>query len=550
MKTSRPVAVDIKKKIISLLGKISIRKNFKKLSVPWKGAVLGLGVFTIILYSIQAYIIFSLGGIRDVLLGGFQLLLLVLGLGLAVSLVIYYLKKLPGIFMLLAFTSYILLVLVFYAHPILSFILPIGVLLSLSLGGAWVFDYIRERKGQVYKFQAKNDLAFILSLCFILGLGLIILIPGQKTLKMLDLVEGEQKSVKSLNLKNPADQGQYPVAYSTYGPENTYRDIFNRDSSLVSRSVDGSAFVKDWSSRRTRTFDFGPDELPLNGHVWYPQVEGQYPQVLIVHGNHPALDYSDMGYEYLGKFLASKGYVVVAIDENFLNLSLYEDMVFVKPLKDENACRAWLLLEHLSLMEEWNNNVKSPLYQKIDLDNIALIGHSRGGEAIAIASIFNKMKGFNEDPEVKFAYNFNIKGLVSLAGVDGQYLPGGEPIVLEDIDYLSLQGSHDMDVSTYRSYNQYDRVKFSGNRDNFKASIYIYGANHGQFNSDWGRNDFLGIGSRVLNDRNLIPREDQEEITKVFLGAFLDTSLKNQRNYVKSFKIRTMQGHGYRRGFI
>ncbi len=96
---------------------------------------------------------------------------------------------------------------------------------------------------------------------------------------------------------------------------------------------------------------------------------------------------------------------------------------------------------------------------------------------------------------------------------------------MRDVNYLTLQGSHDMDVSTHMSYNQYDRVEFSDDSDHFKASLYIYGANHGQFNSGWGRNDGFGFGSKILNEENLIARADQEEITKALVSAFMDDSV-------------------------
>ena len=55
---------------------------------------------------------------------------------------------------------------------------------------------------------------------------------------------------------------------------------------------------------------------------------------MIVHGNHLMTDYSDPGYEYLGNLLASRGYIVVSVDENFLNGSPYDDLFLVSPLKN------------------------------------------------------------------------------------------------------------------------------------------------------------------------------------------------------------------------
>lgn len=70
------------------------------------------------------------------------------------------------------------------------------------------------------------------------------------------------------------------------------------------------------------------------------------------------------------------------------------------------------------------------------------------------------MMSFPENPNRKFDYHFNIKALISFAGVDDQYLPGGETIKLEDVNYLTIQGSHDMNVYTFMSYNQFDRVNY------------------------------------------------------------------------------------------
>ncbi|NLZ66953.1 MAG: hypothetical protein GX910_04810 [Clostridiaceae bacterium] len=44
----------------------------------------------------------------------------------------------------------------------------------------------------------------------------------------------------------------------------------------------------------------------------------------------------------------------------------------------------------------WYETDNSPFYRRVDMGNIGLIGHSRDGEAIAIASLFNKMMSFPE----------------------------------------------------------------------------------------------------------------------------------------------------------
>ncbi len=527
----------MKERIRKFIAKTNPISGFKKLSPAWRGAVLGTLVISSLLFFIQSIILFKDGGAIDVIEGGLQLFFVVIVVAVILTLFIHLTRKLPSFFVFASLVSFVFLVIVFFSHPVVMIALPLLCIISFAIAGSWIYTFVCEkRKGLTRRFKAKKDIPLILSVCLLIFVSVRLIVPGTHSLGMLDLLELENRIVEPLNGSDPSLPGELSVKYLTYGAENTYREIFNQDDSFVTRSVDGSDFVDGWSNRRTRRFGFRPDALPLNGHVWYPAESGSYPLILIVHGNHTALDYSDGGYEYLAELLASRGYVVASVDENFLNMSLYDDRIFLQPLKNDNACRGWLLLEHLSLFEEWNKTESMPLYQKIDMKNIGLIGHSRGGEAIAIALLFNDMKSYPDNPNRVFDYHFNIKALISLASVDRQYLPGGEPIVPKDIDYLVIQGSHDMDISTFMSYNQYDRVRYTEGSGHFKASVYVYGANHGQFNSLWGRNDSLGLGSKILNETVLIPREEQEQITKVLVSAFLDASMKNKTDYVNIFQ--------------
>jgi hypothetical protein len=76
-------------------------------------------------------------------------------------------------------------------------------------------------------------------------------------------------------------------------------------------------------------------------------------------------DFSDPGYEYLGELLASRGFILASLDENFLNGGLFHE-----PPKQQ-AVRGWMLLEHLKLWRTWNATPGNPFYKKVEVDNVA-----------------------------------------------------------------------------------------------------------------------------------------------------------------------------------
>lgn len=330
---------------------------------------------------------------------------------------------------------------------------------------------------------------------------------------------------------DPSQPGPMAVRRLFYGSGTDRRRAEYRDSvTLRTGVVNGTPFIRGADPKllkaRWKYWGFDAKRLPVNGRVWYPDGAGPFPLVLIVHGNHDMRQYSDPGYAYLGELLASRGYILASVDENFLNGNL----------RNENDARGWMLLQHLVAWRRFNGDSASPLFGKVDFTRIALMGHSRGGEAIAVAAAFNRLSRYPDDARVTFNFGFDIRTLVAIAPVDGQYRPADQGTPLTDINYLVLHGAHDSDVSTFMGQRQFQRVRFSGRGDWRKSAVYIYRANHGQFNTVWGSSDVGKELGLLLQKKNLLSGDEQRQAGKTFISAFLDLTLRDAKGYEPLFR--------------
>ncbi|MCK9279871.1 MAG: hypothetical protein M0P71_04565 [Melioribacteraceae bacterium] len=341
---------------------------------------------------------------------------------------------------------------------------------------------------------------------------------------------------RDLQIDDPSLKGNFQVATLYYGSGSDNRRPEYKDSiSIKTNSIDLNKFFnqtsgfKNWV--RKIFWGFNSSNYPINGRVWYPDGTGKFPLVLIVHGNHGMEDFSDPGYEYLGKHLASKGYITVSVDENFLNASWTGDYQ-----QNENFTRGYLLLEHLKNWAKWNSDSSNQFFNKIDMNNIALIGHSRGGQAVAIAAAINKLPKYFIDGKIKFDFNFGIKSIIQIAPNDPYQPKNGKSISLKDINYLLIQGGFDYDVGAIYGNRQYNRISFSQNSNCFKSLIYIYRANHGNFNTMWGNYDFGFPSAFFMNTEPLLVGEQQRKIAKVYITSFLESSLNGKKHNLQIFK--------------
>jgi len=389
-------------------------------------------------------------------------------------------------------------------------------------------------EGRVMNRSTRCSPTLILSAAAVLG-GLTL--SGCRA--SLHLAESDHPTVLAhqvLEGPPPSTPGPHSVAFLTYGSgTDRRRPEYAEGAAFTTGTVDASIMVDrtEMAGFWRRYWGFEADAFPLNGRVWYPEGgAGPFPLVLIVHGNHDPRDYSDPGYAYLGELLASRGFILVSVDMNFLNGSI----------RQENDARGWMLLKHLEAWKGFDADPENPFHGMVDWDRIALMGHSRGGEAVGHAAAFNRLAHYPDDASLTFDFGFNIRSLVAIAPVDGQYEPANRPVPLEDVNYLVFHGSHDGDVTSFAGLRQYSRVRFTGEVPAFKSAVYVYRANHGQWNEGWGAFDNGPRSPRILALDGLLPEEDQLEFGRIYISAFLEATLKGEERWLPLFRDHRTAG--------
>lgn len=346
-------------------------------------------------------------------------------------------------------------------------------------------------------------------------------------------------SYQTITAPNPSLPGAFKVRTMYYGSgTDKQRKEFKDSVTYKTKPVDVSPYATiapAQAADRKKYWGFDLKAAPINGRVWYPDGAGPFPLVLVVHGNHNPEDYSDPGYDYLGKLLASRGFILASLDENWINGAL----------RGENDGRAWMMLKHLESWKRFNDSTAGPMSHKVDLTRIALMGHSRGGEAAAVAAAFNTLKYYPDDAKQKFSFNFAIKSVVAIAPVDAQYMPTSQYTPLENVNYLLLHGSHDGDVATAVGMRQYERLRFTDGQPRFKSMFFMYRANHGQWNTVWQNKDNGPRSGRTLDLRTLVPIEDQRTEGKLVISAFLEATLNGKSEYLPMFRDHRTAGHWF-----
>lgn len=167
---------------------------------------------------------------------------------------------------------------------------------------------------------------------------------------------------------------------------------------------------------------------------------------------------SHLGYDYIQRLLASQGYVTVSIAANGINA---QDGT----VPDGGAAaRSQLVQGHLDQWAAWSGS-----RHQVDLDQVVLVGHSRGGEGVSRASL-----------EIPLSGDYRVVGQVLVGPTNfgrqtTPYVPTVTVLPSCDGDVIDLQG---------QSYTDLARGLAEGDTA-MKSSVMAVGANHNFFNTEW-----------------------------------------------------------------
>lgn len=187
---------------------------------------------------------------------------------------------------------------------------------------------------------------------------------------------------------------------------------------------------------------------------------------------------SHRGYLRDQKLLASQGYVTVSISANGINGQDGD-------VEDGGAqARSSLVRLHLAQWADWAAHPETaPQVVKdaprADLSRVLLVGHSRGGEGVDRAA----MDSLYPPPAAQDGYHgpvrWTIRGLVLI----GPTVFGQNPV--PDVPSVSVLPGCDGDVSDLQGEVYVDGTRGVSRGAALHSAVYVIGANHNFFNSEW-----------------------------------------------------------------
>ena len=290
---------------------------------------------------------------------------------------------------------------------------------------------------------------------------------------------------------------------------------------------------------------------------------------------------SHLGYSYLADRLAGWGYVVVSINTNrgiSSGVGMRGDVGLI-------YARARMVLRHLQLLSAWNSGDSSQtppnpegaelpatLSGKLNLEQLALFGHSRGGEGVRAAlrlyrdgdpgPLAPDWQSLIPDLGVVGIFEVGPTDFSVFSSASGPPLAPPGPINASGVKWNVLIPICDGDITDGAGLRPFDRMMVA-TQDSFEKaspaqkSIYaVWGTNHNFYNTEWQVNESDGcIGSGNIALFPKAPGSTDQQATAISaVMAFVRATFESpavpkaanpafDRNFNPIFSIpRTIEG--------
>jgi hypothetical protein len=252
--------------------------------------------------------------------------------------------------------------------------------------------------------------------------------------------------------------------------------------------------------------------VPLNASVHFPAdapgattpgqisvAQPHYPVVVVVHGN-ASQTTSYLGYEYLLDHLAKNGFIAASIH--------------LQP-GQTGTDRARVLRRHLQIL--------FTMFGASAANNVGIMGHSRGGEAVVIAARLNQQE----------AWGYAINAVISLAPTNQYTFEnfGGAWAKPFLVIYGSLDG--DLGGISDTGFELYDHASMMK-----KSMMFVYRSCHDRYNTVWGDGDITsGWSSLTPTDvPRVLSANAHQNIAKGYMAAFFRQYLLGETQWSGIFR--------------
>ncbi|WP_203676275.1 hypothetical protein [Actinoplanes siamensis] len=188
---------------------------------------------------------------------------------------------------------------------------------------------------------------------------------------------------------------------------------------------------------------------------------------------------SHRGYLQAQELLASQGYVTVSISANGINAQDND-------VPDLGAqARSSLVRMHLAHWADWSGSGRGSApavvrsAPRADLSQVLLMGHSRGGEGVSRAALDSLTPPPAAQDDYHGAVRWTIRGLLLI----GPTAFGQNPH--PDVPSATILPGCDGDVADLQGQMYVDATRGLGSGRALHSALYVVGANHNYFNTEW-----------------------------------------------------------------